>query len=63
MRKVDKEDETNQDEHASSDWGDIGSVGHEEFVRNEEAKKAEDKVCEDFRSPPAINVSITPLDE
>lgn len=53
MCEVHQEDETDEDEHAGTDRSDIRAVGHEEFVRDQEAEETEDDIAENFRSPPA----------
>jgi hypothetical protein len=54
MGKVDEEDETDEDEEAGADGRDVGTVGHEEFVGDEEGEEGEEEVETDLDAPPAV---------
>lgn len=41
MRKVDQEDQSNEDEEKGSDGYDVTAVEHEEFVGDQESQEAE----------------------
>ena len=54
MRKVDEENETEEDEYGCTDESDIVAPEHEKPVRDEERYGHEDDPQKDFRAPPAI---------
>ena len=54
MRKVNEEDETEEDEYGGADEGDVVAPEDKEAVRDEEGDGDEDEPDEDFGTPPSV---------
>jgi hypothetical protein len=61
VRHVDEEDETEEDEDAGADEGDVVTPEDEEAVGDEEGERDEDEPEEDFGAPPAVGGEFSGL--